>query len=73
MPSTRSRGEPILSLDPELNNIIRRMNIQNNRTYIDGEINPQLPPLIDAHNQVIIDIPGKGNPRRQPPTLRPQE
>ena len=37
------------------------------------EINPQLPPPVDAHNQVVVDNPGEGNPRRQPPALRPQE
>ena len=49
------------------------MNIQNNPAYIDHEINPQLLPLVDAHNQVIVDNPGEGNPRRQPPALRPKE
>ena len=36
------------------------MNIQNNPTYIDDEINPQLP-LVDAHNHVIVDNLGEGN------------
>ena len=73
MPSTWSRGEPILSLDPELNRTLCRMNIQNNPSYIDDDINPQFPPPIDAHNQVVIDNPGKGISRRQPPAPRPQE
>ena len=73
MLSTRSRGEPILSLDPELNRTLRRMKIQNNPTYIDDEINPQPPPLVNAHNQVIVDNGGEDNPRREPPAPHPQE
>ena len=49
------------------------MNIQNNPAYINDAINPHLPPPIDAHNRLVVDNPGKCNPRRQPPTLRPQE
>ena len=73
MPSTWSRGEPILSLDPELNRTLCRMNIQSNPSYIDDEINPQFPPPIDAHNRVVVDNPSEYNPRRQPPTPHPQE
>ena len=73
MPSARSRGELILPLDPELNRTLCKMNIQNNVAYIDDEINPQLPPPIDAHKQVIDDNPGEGNPRRQSPAPHPQE
>ena len=63
----------MLSLDPELNCTLRRMNIQNNLAYINDKIKPQLPPRIDAHNQVIVDNPSEGNPRRQPPAQPPQE
>ena len=49
------------------------MNIKKNPAYIDDEINPQLPPPIDAHKQVIDDNPGEGNPRRQSPAPHPQE
>ena len=73
MPSTRSRGEPILPLDPELNRILCRMNIQNNPTNIDDEINPQLPPPVNVRNRVVSDNPGEGYPRRQPLVPRPQE
>ena len=73
MPSTWSRGEPILPLDPELNRTINRMNIQNNLADIDDDINPQLPRLVDAHNLVVVDNPSEGNLRRQTPAPRPQE
>ena len=63
----------MLSLDPELNCTLRRMNIQNNPAYINDEIKHQLPPPIDAHNRVIVDNPVEGNPRRKHPTPRPQE
>lgn len=49
------------------------MNIQNDPSYIEYDINTPLDTLVDAHNQVIIDNPGEGNPRRQPPSIRPQE
>ena len=48
------------------------MNIQNNPTYIDDEINPQLP-LVDTHNHVIVDNLGEGNSRGKPHAPRPQE
>ena len=73
MPSTWTRGEPIVSHDPELNRTLRRMNIQNNPAYIDDEINRQPPSPVDAHNQVIVENPGEGAIRRQPCALRPQE
>ena len=69
----RSRGEPILPLDLELNRTLRRMNIQYDLSYIDYEINPQLPPPVDAHKRVIVDNPGECNPKRQPPAPHPQE
>ena len=73
MPSTRSREEPILPFDLELNRTLCRMNIQNNPAYIDDEINPQLPPPVNVRNRVVSDNPGEGYPRRQPLVPRPQE
>ena len=73
MPSTQSREEAILPLDPELNHTLRIMNIKNNLSYIDDEINPQFSPLVDAHNRVVIDYPDEDNLSRQPPAPRPQE
>ena len=73
MPSTQSREEAILPLDPELNHTLRIMNIKNNLSYIDDEINPQFSPLVDAHNQVIVENPDEGALKRQSPAPRPQE
>ena len=36
-------------------------------------INHQLPLPVDPHNQVIVENPGDGDLRRQPPAPRPQE
>ena len=58
----------MLPLDPKFNLTLCRMNIQNYHDYIDDEIDPQFPPPIDTHNRVVVDNPGEGNPRRQPPT-----
>ena len=73
MPSTRSRGEPILPLDLELNCTLRRTKIKNNSAYIDDKINAQFPSPVDVHNRVVVDKPCEDNPRRQTPALRPQE
>ena len=72
MPSTQSRGEPILPFDQELNRTLHKMNNpQNTATHCDW-INHKLPPPVEAHNQVIVENTGDVVVRRQPPdpTLR---
>ena len=49
------------------------MNFQNNAAYIDDEINTQLLPPVDAHNQVVVYYPSEGISRRQSPAPLPQE
>ena len=73
MPSTQSWREPILPLDPKLNCTLCRMNILNNLAYIDDEITLNFPPPVYDHNQVVVNNPGEGTPRRKPPTPLPQE
>ena len=73
MPSTHSRGELILSFDPKLNCTLCRMNDPQNPSNLGDGINRKLPPLIDAHNQVIVENPGDCALRRQPPAPRPQD
>ena len=73
MPSTKSRREPMLRLDPELNRTLCKMNIQNNPAFIDDDINPRFPQPVDDHNRVVVDNPSEDNPRRQHPTPHPQE
>lgn len=66
-------GEPILSFDPELNRALCRTNNKQNPTNLGNGINRQLPPPVDAHNQVIVENPGDCALRRQPPAPRPQD
>ena len=73
MPSRRSRGEPRLPFDQELNRTLRRINDPYNSINLGDGINRQLPPPVDAHNQEIVENPGEGALRRQPPASRPQE
>ena len=73
MTSTWSRGEPILSFDPELNHTLRRMNEPHNHDNIGNRINRKLPLPVYAHNKVIVENPEEGALRRQPPAPRPQE
>ena len=49
------------------------MNKPHNRDNIGYGINRQLPPLVDAHNQVIMENRDEGALRRQPPAPHPQE
>ena len=73
MPSTRSRGEPVLPFDPELNRTLCRMNEPHYPDTIGDGINLQLPLLVDGHNQVIMENPDEGTLRRQSPASRLQE
>ena len=73
MPSTRSRGEPILPLDPGLNRTLDRMNDQQNPANLVDRINRWLPQPVNVHNQEIMENPGDGALRRKPPVPRPQE
>ena len=66
MPSTWSRGIPVLPFDLEMNCTLRRMNEPHNPDNIGDGINFQLPSPVDAHNQVIVENPGDGALRRQP-------
>ena len=71
MPSTRSRGEPILSPDPELERTLCRMN--RNLDILDDDHNPKIPPPIDAHDQLLPENHEEGEIHRQPPAPCPQE
>ena len=71
MPSTRSRGEPILSPDPELERTLCRMN--RNLDILDDDHNPKIPPPIDAHDQLLPENHEEGEIHRQPPAPRFQE
>ena len=71
MPITRSRGILVIEPDPELECTLRRMN--ENLSIECDEVDPQMPPLVDASDPVIPDIRGEGEIRRQPPTPRHQE
>ena len=51
MPNTQSKGIPIIESDPELERILRRMN--ENLGIQGDDVDPQMPPLIDAHDSVI--------------------
>ena len=64
MPTTRSRGEPILPFE---NITLRRMNEPHNFANIGDGINRQLHSPVDAHNKVIVDYRGEGALRIQPP------
>ena len=61
------------SFDPELNLALRRMSDPQNPSNLGDGINRQLPSPVDAHNQVIVENPGDGALRRQPPAPLPQE
>ena len=73
MPSTQSRGGPIFSFYPELNRALQRMNNPKNPTNLGDRINRQLPPPVDAHNQVVAENPNGDALRMQPPIPCPQE
>ena len=48
------------------------MNEQQNPVNLGDGINRELPLLVDAHNQVIMENPSNGSLRRQPYAPRPQ-
>ena len=73
MPSTQSRGEPIIPFDLELKWTLRRMNDQYNPTILGDGINHHLPPPVNFHNQDIVENLGDSYLRWQPPVPRPQE
>ena len=73
MPSTHSRGKPIHPFDPELNPTLHRMNETHNPDNIGDGINRQLPPPVDANNQLIVENPDEGALSRETPTPCPQE
>ena len=60
MPSIQCQGESILPLNPELNRRLHRMNDQKNNANLGDGIDRQLPPPVDAYNQVILANPGDG-------------
>ena len=51
MPSTWSRGEPILSPDPDMKRTLRRMN--KNLGTLDDNHNLEIQPPVDAHGQLL--------------------
>ena len=51
MPSTQSRGQLILSHDPELERTLRRMN--QNLGILDADHNPEIQPPVDAHDRLL--------------------
>ena len=71
MPNTRSRGIPVIEPDPELDRTLRRMN--QNLGIQGDEVDPQMPPLVKAHEPVLPYIRGEGEIRRQPASPRPQK
>ena len=71
MTSTRSSREPILSPDPDLNRTLRRMN--QNLGNLEEEFDREIPPPVEAHDQILAENHGEGEIRRQPPAPRPQE
>ena len=73
MPSTRSLGEPILPFVPKLNENLHRMNDAHSPTNNGSGINRQLPSPVEAHNKMIVENPGDGVVRGQPPVPRSQE
>ena len=73
MSSTRSRGEPILPFNPELNRTLQRMNNPQNPTNLGDYMNRQPPPPIDAHNQVVAENLADDALRMHPPIPHPQE
>ncbi|TMW94580.1 hypothetical protein EJD97_010064 [Solanum chilense] len=70
MQSTRSRGEPTLPFDPELNRRLHRINNQQNLTNLVGGITYQPPPPLDAPNQVVVVNLVDDALRRQRPVPR---
>ena len=66
MPSTRSRGEPTLLFDQELNPTLRKMNDSYDSVNLGDGFNHQLPPPVDSNNKVIVENPDKGTLGRQP-------
>ena len=73
MPSTRSRREPVLPFDQELNRTLSKINEPHNIDNIGNGINRQLPPPVDANNQLIVENPDEGALSRETPTPCPQE
>ena len=71
MPSTRSRGESILSPDPELEHTLCKIN--QNFGILDNDHHPELPPSVDVHDQLLAENHGEGDIKRLPPAPRPQE
>ena len=55
MLSIRSRGDPLIQFDPELNRTIRRMENKQNLAHLGYGIFRQLPPMVDTHNQVVAE------------------
>ena len=71
MPSTWSRGEPILSPDLKLEHTLRKMN--QNLGILDEDHNPKHPPPSDTHDQLLSKNCGEGEIRRKPPAPCPEE
>ena len=71
MPSTRSNAEPILSPDPELNCRLCRMN--RNLGNLEDELDHEIPPPVEAHDQLLAENHGEGEIRSQPPAPPPHE
>ena len=71
MQNTQRRGIPIIWPVLELERTFRRMN-QNSGIQGD-EVDPQMQPLVDTHDPVLLDIFVEDKKRRQPPAPRPQE
>ena len=62
----------MLPFDQELNRTLSKINEPHNIDNIGNGINRQLPPPVDANNQVIVENPDEGTLRRKPPARSPQ-
>ena len=71
MPSTRSRGELILSPYQELECTLHKMN--QNLGILDDDHYPEISPPVDAHDQLLPENYKENGIRRQTHTPRPQE
>ena len=71
MLSSRSQGEPKLPIYLKLNCTLQKINNPQNPANLADGIKHQHPPVVDAHNHVILENPGDDALRRKPPSPRP--
>ena len=70
MSGTQNKGETILTFYQKLNHKLHKMNDPHNAVNHDDGINCKLLQPVEAHNQVIFEIPGDGAVRRPLPVTR---